>query len=290
MQCKSCQTELTKDAKFCHSCGKSVVEPTAKKCPECDTENVPAAKFCKNCGATLTKAAAEKVKVPAEATDSEPLANSHYMMLGGFALIALIVAMAYYYVGFQSTLEGKTEWQQQSSQNAHSANDGHDHTHDEAGNAATQGPSEADVQAAQSRVNSEPNSAEANTNLANLLFDSGRFQEAIPYYEKSLSIDANNPDVTVDLGVCYFNLNDMQKAKSHFQKALNIAPDHINGLYNMGVVSVQLGEVNELIQFWSRLREVAPNSEQAVRAGQILEEIHNQVADPNKQQSDSESD
>ncbi|NIS38567.1 tetratricopeptide repeat protein, partial [Candidatus Saccharibacteria bacterium] len=122
-----------------------------------------------------------------------------------------------------------------------------------------------------------PNDAELNTKMGNLLFDSGKYSEAIPYYQKSIQLQPNNPDVIVDLGVCYFNLEQYEKAKEQFELAYQIDSQHVNALYNLGVVSIQLGEVNKLIKYWGELRDIAPNSQQAQRATQILNQIHQNV-------------
>jgi len=86
------------------------------------------------------------------------------------------------------------------------------------------------------------------------------------------------------MGVCYFQQEDYTKAKELFQKALDIDPNHVYALYNMGIVDIRMGDVEGLIKAWTKLIEIAPNSPQAQRAKQILDEAHQQV-EQNKNQS-----
>jgi sec-independent protein translocase protein TatA len=48
--CFYCNTRVAPDAKFCPSCGKSLL-PT--KCPRCSTSNPLGNKFCSSCGEKL---------------------------------------------------------------------------------------------------------------------------------------------------------------------------------------------------------------------------------------------
>ena len=48
--CYYCHQPVAVDAKFCHSCGKSLESP---RCPKCNTVNALGDKFCRNCGSAI---------------------------------------------------------------------------------------------------------------------------------------------------------------------------------------------------------------------------------------------
>lgn len=267
-RCKNCSAEIPADAKFCPQCGAGVQQSGTVNCPNCDTANPAGAKFCKKCGNTLTKDKAAKARPDKTA----PFTRNQFWALQGVAILAMIVVGVYYYFGFIKSLEGKTAIhntpppQQQAPQSAPAADD---HIHP--------APSEEEIQAVADQLKQNPEDPALNVSMGNMLFDSGRYAEAIPYYQNALKKEPDNPDVIVDLGVCYFNMEDFQKAKEQFDLAITLNPRHVNALYNLGVVAVQTGEINRLIEYWGRLREIAPNSPQAQRATQILNQIHQNV-------------
>lgn len=264
-KCKYCAAELPEKALFCPACGKPVSSAEALICPECQEKNSPEANFCKQCGTALARPAASKS--PGVAS----LHSQYSWIILSVVGMALLVVGIYYYIGFVKTIEGKSDPHRQvaPAPQAQTLSEEVEHNHPV--------PDEADIRAAVERVKADPENPALNVQAGNILFDSGRFSEAIPYYQKALSREPNNPDVIVDLGVCYFNLEDYPKAQEQFERALKIDPRHINALYNLGVVAVQFKEINKLIEYWGRLREIAPNSPQAQRAQMILNELHRNV-------------
>ncbi|MEL6821970.1 MAG: tetratricopeptide repeat protein, partial [Calditrichota bacterium] len=188
-------------------------------------------------------------------------------------LLALIIAVGYYYVGFIATLDSKVV--------QNTADDGHNHDHSEQQSVAQQQqlpvPSAQEVQQVRDQLEADPTNADLQLQLGNMLFDSQRYREAILYYSKVLDFDPNNADVRVDLGVSHFNLQEFKVAEEQFKLALKGQPDHLNALYNMGIVSLKLGEVNQLISYWGQLIEKAPDSGQAQQAKAYLEELHQEI-------------
>lgn len=266
------------------------------KCPKNLTRIPEGARFCPQCGANMMAAevvcqgqethAAPKAgkkaakKVSASAPANAALNKNQTLSLLSVTLVAIVVTGIFYYVGFQKPLEGKRTAQ---STNPH---EGHNHPENQAQQdtrlaspsgpeaMAAVGPTAEDLDALKAHYEEDPEDPHRNVEMGNALFDAQRFEEAIPYYEKSLTKAPNDPDVIVDLGVCYFNMGDFDRARTDFLKALDIDAQHVNALYNMGVVAVRQGNIDELIQHWGVLQQVAPQSPQAQRAAQILEQLH----------------
>jgi len=241
----------------------------AKKCKNCAAELPENAQFCPACGTPVQPSEALTQPATAKSSGAGSFDPRYLQVLLGAAFLALIVVGVYYYIGFVKTVEGKGDPHRQVTPQAQTPSEEVEHNHP--------APSEEDIRAAAERLKADPENAALNVEMGNILFDGGRFSEAIPYYQKALGREPNNPDVLVDLGVCYFNMEDYRKAQEQFEQALKIDPRHVNALYNMGVVSVQFKEINKLIEYWGRLREVAPNSPQAQRAQMILNELHRNV-------------
>lgn len=264
----------------------STMANSQKHCLKCDSALADEAKFCSNCGANIEESGYKVLPIPAtqqtagsavapSSKTAGGISSNNNVILISVAFMAMLVALMYYHSGFVQPLMNKQQPQpvaQQPQQNQAPEN-----------TTAVQAPAPPPeiVRTAVENADKTPGSAELNTKAGNLLFDSGRYSEAIPYYQKSLNVEPNNPNVIVDMGVCYFNLKDFSKAQDQFKLALSINKNHLEALYNMGVVSVEMGNVDQLIHYWSQLREVAPNSPQAQNAQRILQQIH----DNHQQQS-----
>ncbi len=82
-----------------------------------------------------------------------------------------------------------------------------------------------------------PDDVKTRTNLANLLFDTGNYQEAATHYMKVLEKQPNNTSVISDLGVCYRRTGNFEAAREQFTKVTKIEPDHVIGWYNLAVTN-----------------------------------------------------
>lgn len=263
--CNNCNQPLPEKAKFCSNCGTAVTEQSII-CRNCKTENPVQAKYCKNCGSALAKKSKATDQKKATQAQEKPFYLNPYIIIMGIALIAMIVAT---YYNFNLMNSGNKSMPIQNVTQSQSNNETFEHTHTP--------PDPAMIEEVANQLKQDPDNVMLNVQMGNLMFDSQRFNEAIPYYDKAIRLEPNNPDVLVDLGVCYFNLEDYTKAKDLFQQALEKNPNHVNALYNIGVVAVRLKEMDVLMESWSKLVEVAPGSPQAAQASQILDEIHSNV-------------
>jgi tetratricopeptide (TPR) repeat protein len=108
----------------------------------------------------------------------------------------------------------------------------------------------------------------ARIGLANVLYDTANWDEAIIHYKSAMRLDPQRVTTVVDLGVCYYNLGRFTAAESLFTHALTIDPAHPIALFNLGIVAQQQGHWNESLDYFHRAVQANPPAE--VR--QVLEE------------------
>ncbi len=123
-------------------------------------------------------------------------------------------------------------------------------------------------------VLAEPKNFAAWFALGNEYFDTHQHQKAVDAYAKGLAIKPDEPNVLTDQGVMYRDLGQFDKALANFQKANKLDPNHVQSLFNMGVVySSNLNKPDEATKAWNKVIAMAPASEQAAQARQMLSQL-----------------
>jgi cytochrome c-type biogenesis protein CcmH/NrfG len=119
----------------------------------------------------------------------------------------------------------------------------------------------------------DPKNVEAWVQLGNDYFDTRQPQKAIDAYARALELRPNSANVLTDQGVMYRDIGQFQKAIANFEKASQVDPKHVQSLYNMGVVYLNdLRQPKKAIEAWTRVIQIAPQSEQAAQARAGIEE------------------
>lgn len=117
----------------------------------------------------------------------------------------------------------------------------------------------------------DPKNHAAWVDLGNAYFDTHQHQKSVNAYGKALALKPNDPNVLTDQGVMYRNLAQFDKALANFQKASKLDPTHVQSLFNIGIVySEDLHKPEEAAKAWNKVIAVAPASEQANQARQML--------------------
>jgi tetratricopeptide (TPR) repeat protein len=115
---------------------------------------------------------------------------------------------------------------------------------------------------------------ESRVQLGNLYYDAERYDQAIPWYEQALKLDATNADVSTDLGVSYYQTNQPDKALKQFEHSLKVNPKHVKTLLNIGVVrAFAKQDLEGATQAWKQVVELAPGTQEARVAQRALETI-----------------
>ncbi len=123
-------------------------------------------------------------------------------------------------------------------------------------------------------VLANPKDHDAWVALGNEYFDSHLAQKAVDAYGKALALKPDDPNVLTDQGVMYRQLGQFDKALATFQKANKLEPAHAQSLFNMGVVYANdLHQPEEAAKAWNKILTLAPGSEQAAQARQMLSQI-----------------
>jgi cytochrome c-type biogenesis protein CcmH/NrfG len=101
----------------------------------------------------------------------------------------------------------------------------------------------------------------ARIELANVLYDTGNWSEAIIHYRAAVRLDPKRPTTLVDMGVCYYNLSQFAAAESLFQQALLLDPMQPVALFNLGIVAQRRGDHQAALQYFHRSMETSPPEE-----------------------------
>ena len=120
----------------------------------------------------------------------------------------------------------------------------------------------------------QPSNAVVRVDLGNVYYDAGRFDLAVPWYEAGLKLDPKNVTASTDLAVCYYNVSAIDKALAQLDHSLTVDPKHAKTLLNQGIIrAFGKSDLQGAMASWQRVVAVAPNTEEARRAQQALDDL-----------------
>ena len=133
---------------------------------------------------------------------------------------------------------------------------------------------EQELQAYKNVLASDPKNVRANAELANRLYDAGRYTEAVPYYQQAFTLDPSNVSVSTDLATALYYAGRPDEALAQFDKSLALDPKHAQTLFNIGIVKRDAkNDPQSAIAAWERLLTNVPDYPDATKVRTMLAEL-----------------
>lgn len=133
---------------------------------------------------------------------------------------------------------------------------------------------EARVAELRAAVEKNPSDASSVVQLANVYFDAERFQDAITWYERGLTLDPGSADASTDLGVSYYYTDRPDQALTQFERSLAIDPRHTKTMLNKGIVlAFGRQDLRGAAEEWKKVVSLAPDSAEGQAARKMLEGV-----------------
>ena len=140
--------------------------------------------------------------------------------------------------------------------------------------AAAASAKETELQAYRKVLASDPQNLRANVELANLLYDAGRYAEAIPYYQQAFTLDPTNVNVSTDFATALYYAGRVDDALAQFDRSLALDPRHGQTLYNLGIVKRDAKSDRQgAIAAWERLLTSDPDYPDAAKVRTMVAEL-----------------
>ncbi|PYS43431.1 MAG: hypothetical protein DMG14_00995 [Acidobacteria bacterium] len=106
-----------------------------------------------------------------------------------------------------------------------------------------------------------PNNTEIITLYANFLFNQGKFNEAVEWFEKALAVQPNNLDVRTDLATALWNAGQKDKAMAEYQRILKADPKNMATLHNLVIVHLEERDFTAAEQVLKQMESIDPKYE-----------------------------
>ena len=133
---------------------------------------------------------------------------------------------------------------------------------------------EQELQGYRNVLASDPKNLRANVDLANKLYDAGRYADAIPYYQQAFTLDPKDVSVSTDLATALYYAGRSDEALTQFEKSLAIDPRHGQTLFNVGIVKRDgKNDVKGAIAAWERLLTTVPDYPDAAKVRTMIGEL-----------------
>lgn len=116
-----------------------------------------------------------------------------------------------------------------------------------------------------------PNHNKAHYNLANVLAEMGRKEEALGHYRKALQINSNDINNRFNFAITLAEMGLIDQAAEQFSAILKVKPDHVKARLNLGQALAQKGRVAEAALQYSEALRIEPGHAGALeRLGDLL--------------------
>jgi tetratricopeptide (TPR) repeat protein len=101
------------------------------------------------------------------------------------------------------------------------------------------------------------------SNLASLLVQDGRLDEAVAHYEAAIRLAPAYPEIHFNLADALVKLKRMPEAVAQYEEALRLSPDYAAAQTNLGTALVALGRPEEAIPHFEQALRIKPDSAQS---------------------------
>jgi Tfp pilus assembly protein PilF len=106
-----------------------------------------------------------------------------------------------------------------------------------------------------------PNDPKLMTRYANFLFDLGRFDESVNWFQKAVAVQPDNLDVRADLGTALWNAGQKDKGMAEYQSILKANPRHMATLHNLVIVHLEERDLPASEQVLKQMEAIDPKYE-----------------------------
>lgn len=130
---------------------------------------------------------------------------------------------------------------------------------------------ETELQAYRDILKADPKNAKAAVELANRLYDAGRYADAVPYYRQALALEPRNANVSTDLATALYYSGRTDDSLEQLNASLSIDPTHAQTLFNLGIVRKEgKKDAKGAADAWQRLLDAHPDYPGADRVRTLL--------------------
>jgi protein O-mannosyl-transferase len=104
----------------------------------------------------------------------------------------------------------------------------------------------------QTTIERNPQAWMAHENLGALYLESGRLEDAIEQFYKTLAIKADDASAEANLGNVFLQMGQLDEAIIYYEKALELKTDSAEVQYNLGNAFLRKGEFDEAVSHYKR--------------------------------------
>jgi tetratricopeptide (TPR) repeat protein len=138
---------------------------------------------------------------------------------------------------------------------------------------------EAELQAYRDILAKDPKNAQAAVKAGNLLYDAHRYIEAIPFYQQAFALLPSDINVSTDLGTALWYSGRADEAIAQYDKSLAIDNAHAQTLFNVGIVRADgKRDYAGAIAAWETLLKTNPGYPDVARVQSLIADAQRNAA------------
>lgn len=116
----------------------------------------------------------------------------------------------------------------------------------------------------------KPGSHDSLINLSSIYLEKGNLEEGMKYFNRLDEAALKDPNTFYNIAIILFNKNKMEPAITYFKKCLERDPNYVNAYYQMAMAYLNQGDMENAKANLKKVIEVAPDSEKAALAKEML--------------------
>jgi zinc ribbon protein/tetratricopeptide repeat protein len=107
----------------------------------------------------------------------------------------------------------------------------------------------------------DPNDREAIRGKADVFYDQGDHKQAIPLFERYLTLAGDDPSARTDLATMYLAAGDGPKAVATYKDVIAKHPTFLQAPYNLAVTYAQMGDKDAALTWFQKARALATDDQ-----------------------------
>lgn len=130
---------------------------------------------------------------------------------------------------------------------------------------------EAQIQAYRDILARDPKNLQAAIAAGNILYDAHRYADAVPFYQQAAALAPSDINISTDLGTSLWYTGRPDEALAQFEKSLALNPTHPQTLFNAGIVKADgKHDYAGAVAAWEKLLASNPTYENATRVRELI--------------------